>query len=708
MARGVEDLLPTQISSGYSKSVGIVDRNLPTVNQVRDNYRGILYKCFELRATAIATAMTQLGVQNPGSKQGTFEAVDPTHHWYKLLQNPNPDLSAYQVWRWASIAFDTTGRADFVVEFDTAGFPLYLWPVWEEFGHMQPVPNETGGIAAWKFNRSDGQVKHFETHEVIRISNPDPHTPYESWSLLKAAAFELDIDLWASVYRKESLQEGGYPEVYLSSDQDLEPYDIKQYQAEWRKYKGPEGRSGDIPVLGKGLRVVGLGQMAKDLDFIMGKRLTKTDILQIAGISEGMLSHEANRANAGEHDRIFMERTIKPRVRENADSLTTQLRRADQWEETQLTRITVPTNLVPPDPRLQADLRRTYQGMGVLTINEILKEDGKDGIGPIGDVRFVSGMLVPITQVVTNGEEGREVGDHPTLRSLLSHRSRGDYDLMDQEMVRIARNVERKRKPFVSRFTSLSHRLYSAMAEGVLNNFDGDRTWRLLRETQHPIGGDGSPVMLESREVSVLEPEVRIDVGALFDMNEWIRKAAVNYGPEVLRVVRTAFAYGADLVASEEVFSARDPETLNAIREVNSLSQRQVENTSRAIENAVREGLEAGETREEIRERLVVTFEFIDSTRSGIVGDTMTVAGWEAGQHASYRKAGVERHIWATMGDGKVRGSHIAANGQEVPLNKRFSVGACLLKHPGDATASCPGETIRCRCTALPVINLDE
>lgn len=55
---------------------------------------------------------------------------------------------------------------------------------------------------------------------------------------------------------------------------------------------------------------------------------------------------------------------------------------------------------------------------------------------------------------------------------------------------------------------------------------------------------------------------------------------------------------------------------------------------------------------------------------------------------------------WATVGDHKVRSSHVALNGQVVGLNEAFQSPEGPIMYPGDPNA--PGSlTINCRCTAI-------
>lgn len=57
---------------------------------------------------------------------------------------------------------------------------------------------------------------------------------------------------------------------------------------------------------------------------------------------------------------------------------------------------------------------------------------------------------------------------------------------------------------------------------------------------------------------------------------------------------------------------------------------------------------------------------------------------------------------WVTIGDSRVRPSHVAVNGTTIPENAIFTVGGASLRFPTDRALGAPiGETINCRCSAL-------
>ena len=60
------------------------------------------------------------------------------------------------------------------------------------------------------------------------------------------------------------------------------------------------------------------------------------------------------------------------------------------------------------------------------------------------------------------------------------------------------------------------------------------------------------------------------------------------------------------------------------------------------------------------------------------------------------------KKTWVTVGDSRVRETHLEADGQEVVSNKAFIVGGSRLMVPGDSSLGAPiRETVNCRCAAV-------
>jgi hypothetical protein len=125
-----------------------------------------------------------------------------------------------------------------------------------------------------------------------------------------------------------------------------------------------------------------------------------------------------------------------------------------------------------------------------------------------------------------------------------------------------------------------------------------------------------------------------------------------------------------------------------------------VTDTTRALIRAsVAQGRDAGlGTREIARLIRETTFGEITQTRAVTIARTETVGAMNAGEYASALQSGVLRSkTWLSQGDGRVRDSHRAVNGETVDIRAAFSNG---LQHP-HAEGAPAREVVNCRCTVL-------
>jgi uncharacterized protein with gpF-like domain len=64
---------------------------------------------------------------------------------------------------------------------------------------------------------------------------------------------------------------------------------------------------------------------------------------------------------------------------------------------------------------------------------------------------------------------------------------------------------------------------------------------------------------------------------------------------------------------------------------------------------------------------------------------------------ANLPRSVVSRKEWLAHKDERTRLHHRVADGQQVPIDQPYTVGASLMMFPGDPTAP-PGEVCNCRC----------
>jgi hypothetical protein len=101
-----------------------------------------------------------------------------------------------------------------------------------------------------------------------------------------------------------------------------------------------------------------------DLDFLQGRKAHRDEILNIFGIPVGLVSENATEANAKVAERLFIERTLWPKLVRIAQKITQELLPFYPGEH-----ITAFDDIRPTDVQARLDEIRTAQS--VLSINEI-------------------------------------------------------------------------------------------------------------------------------------------------------------------------------------------------------------------------------------------------------------------------------------------------------------------------------------------------
>lgn len=119
---------------------------------------------------------------------------------------------------------------------------------------------------------------------------------------------------------------------------------------------------------------------------------------------------------------------------------------------------------------------------------------------------------------------------------------------------------------------------------------------------------------------------------------------------------------------------------------IKSLVGGQITDVRTLLEGAEATGLRVEDLRDQIQERFGVS-----DSRAELIARDQTLK--LNGQITQLRQvnAGVEKYVWTTSGDERVREEHAALEGQVISWDDPPSVGH-------------PGEDINCRCTAFPII----
>lgn len=404
----------------FESVTGAADPGTRTLREQRERYRGLIYRMADIRANAWLEAVNGLVIRREIDVD-QYEDVEADHGWRSLMRRLNPHYSNRMLWRWVQLNKDLGNRgAVFFIEYDEGTMiPKYLHPVTAVHGSVRPVPNAMGtGIGGFKFlRRGDSTPVDVPVYMVVWLRHVAPWALWESASVIEAAAYESDVSYYMQVYRRDLLEHGGLPPVYVKSPEPVDDREaIRLGRRLMKMYGGYKAASTQLPVLGDNAEFATVGVQSKDLEYVAGADLNAKELMDIWGIPQGMIRDTANRANADAARDTFAQSTAQPLADDNCDQFTDALRRAfsafhpDAEDDLQRLSIAAPS-LVPMDADLEMRRRASYLSTGQRTVDFYRRQDGLEPFG--GDAaRPMTGLSLQPMQIEFD-EDGNPVNDAP-------------------------------------------------------------------------------------------------------------------------------------------------------------------------------------------------------------------------------------------------------------------------------------------------------
>ena len=240
----------------------------------------------------------------------------PSHPLQRLLDNPNPEMSAGELWRLLICHLDLAGNGYWEkIRGGMGDFPQELWPV---MPYVSVTTNGDGTIREYK-NTATNKVYPADDMCQFKYTNPDSF--YFGQSPLQAAGKAVDVDNAGQEWQKVSMQNRGVPDYAISFESDLTPDQYKQAN-EHIKDKTGTGSAREPLVLSKA-KVQQLSLNPVEMDFMNTRRFSREEVCSVYGVPSALIAemNEANLSNAETARKVFWLDTIIPLMDELRDSL---------------------------------------------------------------------------------------------------------------------------------------------------------------------------------------------------------------------------------------------------------------------------------------------------------------------------------------------------------------------------------------------------
>lgn len=602
-----------------------------------------------------------------------------THPLLDLWARPNPVLrSGLAVEKAGYVHREVLGERLGIFERNAAGMPVQYWPVPPTWAQDVPRP----GAQSFRFQYGSWNATVEEQH-VAWFRDVDAENPYgRGAGLGSALADELATDEYAAQLARARLANGAVPDLVIGVEGAPEGK-LREAEERWNRKHGGPGNQGKVHWHSGKLSVEKLSPSFVDLQLQEMRQWERDLVQQVTGIPPELLGiiENSNRATIDSADYLFARRGMVPRLEQERSDR--QERLAPEFDERLLIEFDSP---VPADRDFIAKLMQ--QSPAAFRIDEVRELAEHDAL-PDG-----RGKLHAVPVGVTFEKDLAAVKPPPPASLFASRgptpeprwaRAKPKWNSRAWE----ARTLRAQDTGAAGLLKRIVLPLFRAQRDAAVAALDGTRA-RAQDDDEYKSVTDASDGAAE-------EYEARIE--------DELRKLLAERGADAL----------AELGLEPDAFDVSDPAVERWAREHSMRFIEQLnETTNGKLREVLADELAKGSSLDDQALRLRQTFNAwtgddgteVDETRAMRIARTETVAAQNAGVMQGFEQSEiVDGKAWMTLGDGRVRDSHQAIDGQIVGLESRFSNG---LLFPGDPSRGDAGERVNCRCTIQPAMKADE
>ena len=673
-----------------------------------ESYRSWVYSC--IRAISFRVSMLPLSLHLiQAAKDGSStESPILSHPYLDLMWKPNQFMSRMELWLTTLNHLDLTGNAYWLVLFDRLKIPREIWPLYPQY--MKVVPDAVHFLKGYLYSVSQPPIKFVlddPSYKVIHFKYPNPINPYYGMGPLEAIAYAYDLDLYMQVYQRNFFSEGARPDFVLETDQRVTKDDADLVWNMWdERHKGML-KSWRPGILGQGLKAKPLSVSNRDLAFASLADFSRDQMLAAFGVPAAKLGLvvDVNRANADAADVTFNREAVLPRIVLIEERIENDLlpyypgQSPSAWLETDF------ENPVPTDRELELKERETYLRTGVIVVNEVREEIGKEPV-EWGDKPLMPSGTVPLG-------EGSEPEPEPKPEPEPEPEPAPAQDALTPGPTRLALAAktetpeEREQKRTVLweafvRKTDPEEATFVPKAQAVFRT-QSKRVMSKVEDVAPKInayftGWSAKKVKSWLENPPEKAPNWIAQVLAVLDLDtkKWVTVLTDH-------LTNVVDAHGKQAVADIGVgtwdlynplittwLSSHGAERIDDIQAT----------TKKALRAQMIAWAEAGEPTADLVKRIQEIFAGCDRYRAKNIARTETGIAANYGLLQGWKQTGVvETKEWLSARDDRVRDSHRDADGQQAALDGNFTVGDG--KGPAPGHIGLPEEDCGCRCTML-------
>jgi HK97 family phage portal protein len=538
----------------------------------------------------------------------------------------------------------------------------------------------------------------WEADEMIHWKFDNPVSPWRGLSLIGSVRAGLTIDIFAQAWSKKFLKDGGEPTGVLVAPQGIGTSERESLERSFNeKFMGYQNWHRWAVFEKDIIDVKPLSFPPKDMQWLEQRKFAREEIGAILGVPDVLLGFGPETYDTEEKRtaalRTLWTLTLVPLVKMRDDQLNsffTRQRPMLKPGETIATDLSG-VGVLDEDIAPKVETAKSLWAMGV-PFNTI---DERLGLG-IGEIDGGATGYLPLNLLPADGSGDMFTPSAPSAPPELEEPEPPKM-LTDGVENKAPEYGSIEHRAFMNRQDELTRPNERAMVRALKKFFQRQQLdiGTALRDKVRTPAGDADVAPL------VLPP-----VSTLLDWDQeeiwWIELMH----PIVYSMFLASGQAALDLVLGPQAipFAVDGFQVKQAIDYILTQHSDKTNNTTfKELTGLFKEAEDEGASIPNIMDKLSTYFKGRKSAyETERIARTTMIASHNAASLQAYADSGIVYGTeWLATLDSRVRDTHRDAHGQFKPLGGRFEVGGALLRFPGDPSGP-PGETINCRCTAVP------
>jgi HK97 family phage portal protein len=356
----------------------------------------VVWACMDAITKGIAVSPWGIYVEDKTNRTKQYE--DPLDHL--LNTRPNPEMTAI-AWREAMLYQTLSwGNGYSEIEFTNSGKVKSLWPLFSDRCIPRRLYNGDGspGELVYDYYNFTGGWTTLPAWKVYHVRGPSLNG-FMGENMVARAAKAIGLAVAAERFAASYFANGTVLGTVLKYPKTLTDVAHKRLKEDWEeKHQGPD-RAHKPFILEGGMEIDSLGDDPAQAQLIETRKFSLEEICRFFGVPPHKVQHlERATFNNIEHLGLeFVRDALTPwavRMEQEADYKL--LPQKSPWRCTKLDM----EWLSHGDAKSRADAYKVYREMGIYSANDILQREGRNTIGPEGDVR-----IVPLNMTTIEGVE---------------------------------------------------------------------------------------------------------------------------------------------------------------------------------------------------------------------------------------------------------------------------------------------------------------